>query len=210
MDIPSEAGTPAVADEIGSHSGGSEEAPLRADARRNLALVLAAAEDLFAEEGESVSMEAIAKRAGVGVGTIYRRFPTKAALAEAVLANQIGQVSEEIRTIAALESDATAFDVVINRIVDVASSRADLKTTLLNVGADVHAVVQPAMDEMAAIIGGLLVRAQRAGMVRPDVTESDVVMLIGASCSTSEDGGKTARRLFRIIADGLHTVPAGA
>lgn len=184
----------------------AQEAHLRADARRNLELVLGAAEELFAEEGEAVSMEAIAKRAGVGVGTIYRRFPTKAALGEAVIVNELNRLADEVTTIAETASDERAFEEALARIVDVASCRRDLKVTLMNVGVDVHEVVRPSMEKMHAIVADLLLRAQRAGSIRLDVTEAEIVSLVGAACSASEaDGGPSPLRLFAIIADGLRT-----
>ena len=186
-----------------------DDSSMRSDARRNLVRVLEAASELFAEEGESVSMEAIAKRAGVGVGTIYRRFPTKVALGEAVIVDHLEQLGREIAVIAETAPAPTAFFDALTRIIEVASARRDLKTTLAGVGIDVFAVAQPVYETMNGVLDGLLRRAQAAGEVRPDVSITDVVGLLATSCNVAADAA-TSSRLFSIIADGLRANPERA
>jgi AcrR family transcriptional regulator len=183
-----------------------DDPTMRADARRNLARVLEAASELFAEEGESVSMEAIAKRAGVGVGTIYRRFPTKVALGEAVIVNHLEQLAREIAEIAETAPARTAFFDALTRILNVASSRRDLKTTLAGVGIDVFAVMRPSYEQIHEVLGGLLQRAQATGEIRPDVTIADVIGLLATACNVTANA-EASSRVFSIIADGLRSTP---
>ena len=185
-----------------------DEAPLRADARRNLRRILAAAEELFAEEGPGVSIDAIARRAGVGVGTVYRRFPTKAALGEAIVLDHLSGVAEGVAEIVTQEPDDLAVFAAIRHIVISACARRDLKETLSNVGIDLRAISAPVFDEIGALVGGALARAQAAGAARPDVGIEEILGLVGACCHAS-DGGIDPARLVTIVEDGLRTAPAG-
>ncbi len=187
------------------------DAPLRADARRNLARVLEAAEALFAEEGPSVSIDAIAHRAGVGVGTVYRRFPTKAALGEAIVEHHLEQVIAAVTEIAETTTPAdVAFFAALDAIVAAASNRRDLKATIANVGVDLDAVIAPRFADAREVLAGLLVRAQETGAIRDDLAVDDVVALLGGICATGDEpGGPSALRLLALVTAGFQ-VPARA
>jgi AcrR family transcriptional regulator len=187
-----------------------EDSPLRADARRNLERVLAAAGELFASEGDAVSMEAIAKRAGVGVGTIYRRFPTKAALGEAVVLDHLRQMYAQVAAAAQASAPGEAFFAALHCLVVGASTKMDLKEALAAAGVEFHVAGEPVFDEIRDFIGSLLLRAQDSGVIRADVTIDDVVGLVSGACMAGTQlEGPSPLRLFALIADGLRVQPRG-
>ena len=184
----------------------ADETRMRADARRNLAWVLKAASELFAAEGDGVSMEAIARRAGVGVGTIYRRFPTKKALGEAIVADHLGEAYREVVAAALAVPVEEQFCAAVTVFVDRTSTRIDLKQTLAVAGVDFEAVAAPVFLEMRQFVATLLERAQRAGSIRTDVTVDDVVGLAAGACLAGlEHGASSPTRLIAFALDGLRT-----
>jgi len=184
------------------------ETRMRADARRNLARVLEAASELFAAEGDGVSMEAIARRAGVGVGTIYRRFPTKRALGEAIIADHLGAVYREVVAAADAVPAEEQFCTAVTMLVDRASSHIDLKETLASAGVDFEAAAAPVFEEIRTFLATLLKRAQGAGSIRADVTVDDVVGLATGACMAGlEHGASSPMRLIAFALDGLRTTP---
>lgn len=184
---------------------------MRADARRNLTRVLEAASELFAAEGDGVSMEAIARRAGVGVGTIYRRFPTKKALGEAIVADHLAAVYRQIVAAADPVSVEEKFFAAVTVLVDRASTHLDLKETLVAAGVDFEAAAAPAFLEIREFVASLLGRAQEAGSIRADVTIDDVVGLATGACMAGlEHGASPPSRLIAFALDGLRTRAAEA
>src|SRR6476660_7912038 len=141
--------------------------PKRADARRNYEKVLAAAREAFAEGGESTALEEIARRAGVGIGTLYRHFPNRQALLEA---RYVDEVEEICRTAAELDGDDPweALNSWFERFIGYMATKQALAAELLNyVGRD----AQLFKTSRAALFSAgepLLTRAQEAGVVRPD------------------------------------------
>lgn len=156
--------------------------PLRADARRNRARVLDAADEVFATKGVSASTEEVAKRAGVGVGTVFRHFPTKEALLEAVLVARFGRLAEQARGLAGAEDAGAAFFGFLTAVVDQSATKNAFAGALAQAGIDVEAALGRAGAELWDALGVLLVRAQEAGEVRPDAeVEQVVAVLVGAS-----------------------------
>src|SRR5689334_892070 len=152
------------------------ERPKRADARRNYEKVLAAAREAFAEGGESTALEEIARRAGVGIGTLYRHFPNRQALLEAVYVDEVEAVC---RTAAELE-DADPWDALsqwLARLVAYMATKHALigeLTEYLDKDAELFATCR------ASLYGAgetLLARAQEAGVVREDVSVADLMQL---------------------------------
>jgi AcrR family transcriptional regulator len=188
-----------------------DETRLRADARRNLARVLEAASELFAAEGDGVSMEAIARRAGVGVGTIYRRFPTKKALGEAIIADHLGAVYREVAAAAQAVPVEGQFCAAVTVLVDRASTHIDLKETLGSAGVDFEAAAAPVFEEIRNFLATLLRHAQDAGSIRADVTIDDVVGLATGACMAGlEHGASSPMRLIGFALDGLRAQPTEA
>src|SRR5579862_4979056 len=140
--------------------------PLRADARRNREKVLRAARDAFAASGFAVPLDEIAARAGVGPGTVYRHFPTKEALFEAVAAGRVEDLIADARARADTANPEEAFFGFMARIGQEAQAKRDLP--------DAIAVPGPLQDAVREALAALLRRAQDAGAVRADVTAGDL------------------------------------
>src|SRR5437016_4939346 len=151
--------------------------PRRADARRNYAKVLAAAREAFAEGGEDTSLEEIARRANVGIGTLYRHFPTRQALLEAVY---VGEVEDLSRSAAELEA-ADEWEALVewlHRFVAYLATKHALANELLNYMDRDAALFRSCRTSLYAAGEPLLKRAQEAGVVRPDAEFSDVIQMI--------------------------------
>lgn len=180
--------------------------PMRADARRNAEKVLAAAREAFAEGGESTALEQIARRAGVGIGTLYRHFPNRQALLEALYVKEVEEVS---RTAAELESADPweALNGWFERLMGYLATKRALANELLNYLDQDAALFQECRAALYAAGTPLLERAQKAGVVRSDVVFSDVMhMVIGiAKIPTTEPG--QIDHILRIALDGLRYRP---
>src|SRR6516162_6456544 len=188
-----------------------EPRPMRADAQRNYTKLLDAASAAFLEHGaDDVSLEEIARRAGVGIGTLYRHFPTRQALLEAVYRDQV----ETVRAAAEeqLHSDAPgeALAAWLRVLVDFSSTKHSLTTALLaTMDRD-----SELLSSCSAVIRGaaeaLLVRAQEAGAVRADADAKDLMRLVHAVNLAAQYGPPDpgARdRLLGLILDGLRPQP---
>src|SRR5690349_4487980 len=142
--------------------------PKRADARRNYEKVLAAAREAFAEGGESTALEEIARRAGVGIGTLYRNFPNRQALLEALYVNEVEEVC---RSAAELEGADPweELDGWIERLMAYFATKRALAAELLNYLDHDASLFQTCRVSLYAAGEPLLKRAQEAGVVRNDV-----------------------------------------
>ncbi|MFC4532533.1 TetR/AcrR family transcriptional regulator [Sphaerisporangium dianthi] len=160
--------------------------PLRADARRNRARVLEAAEAVLARDGLSASMRAIAQEAGVGLGTIYRHFPTQEALYQAIIAERLGRLVEEGETLSATDDAEAAFFGFLTRIVEMSAEKRTLSDALTDAGVDVKHGTSDLARDMRALIEVLLGRAQREGVVRGDLRMPELLALLGAACMAVE------------------------
>jgi AcrR family transcriptional regulator len=183
--------------------------PKRADARRNYEKVLAAAREAFAEGGESTSLEEIARRAGVGIGTLYRHFPNRQALLEALY---VGEVEEICRVAHELDGDNVdpweALSSWFDSFIGYIATKQALAGELLNY-LDKDAPLFASSRAMLFEAGEPLIkRAQASGVVRPDVGIADVIqMVVGiAKIPTSEPG--QSRHMVRIALDGLRYRPS--
>jgi AcrR family transcriptional regulator len=188
---------------VADRPAGGPPRPQRADARRNRELVLAAAEELLATEGPSVPVDEVARRAGVGAGTVYRHFPTKEALVEAVIRQRIQRLTDEAGAPHDAEDPGAAFFGFFTRVVEEARIDRALIDALADAGVDAHAAVAESKRALGEAIGRLLRRAQRAGAVRRDVTQADIkALLIGCMLSERHDAA-SRRNLATIVCDGL-------
>jgi AcrR family transcriptional regulator len=174
----------------------------RADARRNYEKVLAAARDAFAEDGASTSLEAIARRAGVGIGTLYRHFPTRQALLEAVYTHEVDVLC---RSAAEVEgADAwEAFEGWLRRFVAYMATKQALVQELFDYVDRDAPLFKGCRTSIFAAGDPLLKRAQEAGAVRRDVELADIIQMIGgiAKIQASEPG--QIDHILRIALDGL-------
>ena len=180
------------------------ERPLRADAARNRARVLEVAYDTFAAEGLSVPIDEIARRAGVGAGTVYRHFPTKEDLFRAVVEDRIrGIIGEGRRLLTAAEPADALFEFLRSMTLTWGATDRGLSEALAGVGIDVKKAMPEAEGEFFAMLGDLLQVAQQAGVVRGDVSVPDVkAILVGLQAMQSYNDD-AARRLTDVVLDGL-------
>jgi AcrR family transcriptional regulator len=168
--------------------------------------VLSAAREAFAEGGESTALEEIARRAGVGIGTLYRHFPNRQALLEALYVNEL----EEVCRSAAQLDDAEpwqAFNDWFERLIGYLTTKRALAHELLNyLDADAP-LFKECRAGLFAAGEPLLRRAQDAGVVRPDVDFSDVLQMVGGitKMPTTEPG--RIEHILRIALDGLRYRP---
>jgi AcrR family transcriptional regulator len=186
--------------------------PMRADARRNRELLMAAALVAFTERGaDDTSLEEIARRAGLGIGTLYRHFPGRTALLEAVYTDQVAALCQRAGELAASESPGAALAAWMRDLAEFSATKHNL-TSALAADYDKDAPVFSACrDELLAAAGALLTRAQQAGAVRPDVQPLDLLRIshgVAAATERAADGDE-AERLLSIMLSGLLTDPAG-
>lgn len=171
------------------------ETPLRADAQRNRERILAAAEEVFLERGAGAALEYVAKRAGVGIGTLYRRFPTREALLAAMYSARFLAFAEACRARDA-EFDAIGAlrayleDLVVHTNV-YRGFAASLGTVLQTGTAGCHATSQEGKR--------LLARAQKAGAIRQDVSFDDLVCVATATSLAVEKDGSPRPRIAHLI-----------
>lgn len=184
--------------------------PLRRDAELNLARILEAARDVFAEQGYEASMEEIAERAEVGVGTLYRRFPCKADLFEAVVdeaRTRTRQIAEEV--LAEVPAEEAVFEFLRRCIAVPSCWRATISTPPWSGDA------RTALERMAPVLEQILERSRAAGAVRDDVGVADLVIALLSArgvadlCDRPVPG--SSARFLELVLDGLrpgHASPA--
>jgi AcrR family transcriptional regulator len=184
---------------------------LRADARRNRARLLAVAEHVFATQGTSASTEDIAAAAGVGIGTLFRHFPTKEALLEAVFVERLRQLVEDANALASASDSGEAFFTFFRSVLDQARGKSAIADALSHAGIDVQRDLADVKADLNKGLESLLVNAQQAGSVRSDVTIAELIaLLVGAARALEQLGGNPTleQRTLSIILDGLRA-PAG-
>ncbi len=188
------------------HAGG-----MRADARRNYARLLAAAGGAFAERGaDDVSLEEIARRAGVGIGTLYRHFPTRQALLEAVYRDQVDGLGARAAELIQADSPAAALAEWVTALVTFGKAKRSLTTALLEVLDKDSELLSSSRDVLRGATDALLERAQRAGAARADVRGTDVIRLahgLSMAAGLGQEPGQ-ADRMLALVLDGLLS-PAG-
>jgi len=175
---------------------------LRADAQRNLDRILVAAADAFAELGPDVTIDEIARRAGVGHGTVFRRFPTKEALRAAVLRRRLDELLERTRSLLAEPDAGAAFEELI--WVAAESCRRD-RFLFEGVETCGEAGVTEGKRELHDTVDELIRRARRAGAVRAGVDARDVGALVGAAIQAAAHAERDEdwRRYVRVVLAGL-------
>jgi AcrR family transcriptional regulator len=176
--------------------------PLRADAQRNRATLIAAAREVFTERGSDASLEEIARRAEVGVGTLYRHFPARQDLIEAVYVEEV----EALCRSAEDEVDGSSWDALVrwfNRFVDyVATKKALVEEMMATIGQDAQ-VFRTCHDAIFAAGQPLLDRAKHDGVVRPDVEFTDVIRMVGGITMMRNAQPEDVRRVLAMALDGL-------
>ncbi|MBU6536486.1 TetR/AcrR family transcriptional regulator [Streptomyces mayonensis] len=239
----------------GAHGGTARTAPLRVDAQRNLEHVLRAAREVFGELGYGAPMEDVARRARVGVGTVYRRFPSKDVLVRRIAEEETARLTDQARAALGQEDEPwSALSRFLRTSVASGAGRL-LPPQVLRVGVSddaeeevggsgaggeprvpkqriqpgtgelrlvpeeesgpVDAPVSVEVDEGAAalldVVGRLVERARTAGELRPDVSVSDVLLVIATAAPSLPDPAQQAAasaRLLDILLEGLRSRPA--
>jgi AcrR family transcriptional regulator len=175
------------------------ERPLRADARRNRERVLKAARAVFAARGRDAHLEDVARRAQVGVGTVYRHFPTKEALLEALARDQFEVITQWAREAQDAPDAWEALQALLWRGAELqASDRA-----LMEAVAEYKPSVAKQSEDLRACIDALIARAIEQGAVRPDATGDDIRLLMCGLGSVMQMAGDGWRRYMAVMLDGL-------
>ena len=183
---------------------------MRSDARRNRERVLVAAEDVFSEMGLRAQIEEVARRAGVGVGTVCRHFPTKQALVEAVLEAMYESLLGDARRALRAADPGTGFQTFFFALSEFQARHRALAEHMA-AGIDPPAT-QSVRDELRVVIGELVARAQDAGAIRADIGPADVALLIsGVAHATALAGDLQPvlrKRYVALVLDGLRPLEA--
>ena len=184
---------------------------LRADARRNRERVLRTAQRLFATEGLGVSLDEIARRAGVGPGTVHRHFPTKEALYLAVATDQIERLVTEAEALAATDDPAALF-TLLSRMMATGAENATVKSALVAAEFDLRTAAPDVAAGLTRHVASLLDRAHAAGVVRHDLTVEETMALVAGAFAAirhanAEASSVRSAHLARLILDGLRPQP---
>lgn len=177
---------------------------LRADAARNRARVLDVAYETFAADGLSVPIDEIARRAGVGAGTVYRHFPTKEALFQAVIQDRMRRLVDDGYALLQSEGAGAALFSYLRAIVlRWGATDRGLVDALAGFGIDVACAVPEAEDAFLAVLGDLLRAAQQAGTARRDVGVREVKAILVGCQAMEAYNSALAERVTDVVVDGL-------
>src|SRR5262245_8304102 len=179
--------------------------PKRADARRNYDKLVVAARALFAEEGTSAPLEDIAQRAGVGIGTLYRHFPTRPALLEAVYVDEVEAMARAADDLSELPP-WEALSRWLHQYVGFAGTKKALNEALLEAAPDSN-VLHACRTALAGAGTSLVERAQQAGVVRSDTSFADIGRMIAGIAMVPEAEPGQKERLVDLALDGLRYRP---
>jgi AcrR family transcriptional regulator len=179
--------------------------PLRADARRNRDRLLDAAVRAFSREGPEVTLDAIAKDAGVGIGTLYRHFPTRGALVEAAYRNELARLCDAVPELLTALPPDQAMRTWMDRFVDYMTTKRGMKEALRAVVASGGDPFAHSRDRMVEALDLLLRAGAEAGTLRPDADATDLLAgLSGVSLAAGEPAQRPqAGRLLDLLVDGL-------
>ncbi|MGW4087950.1 TetR/AcrR family transcriptional regulator [Streptomyces sp. NPDC004822] len=179
---------------------------MRADARRNHERLLTEARAAFAEHGTDASLEDVARRAGVGIGTLYRHFPNRDALVSAVFEDAAGELLTRSRQLLDAPEPCVALVTWLREMVTHAGEYRGLARSLMAVSADGSSALARCSDPIRQAGGALLARAQQAGSVRADVAIADLLQLTHAIALAAEETPSDpdlADRLLNLTLRGL-------
>ena len=181
------------------------ERPQRADARRNRERILDGAREAFTV-GAEAQMDEVARLAGVGVGTVYRHFPTKEALLAELVRQKLSRMAVNTREALARDGEPfTVFADLLRRNAALAARDAALQYAMLGAGEVVWEQARVEQEELLGLTSELMSRAQHAGTMRPDVSAGDIRMLMCGVCATMTHTkpGFDWKRHLELILDSL-------
>jgi len=181
------------------------ERPLRADAQRNRDNLVLVARAAYAAADDTVALEDIAREAGVGIGTLYRHFPTRESLVEAVYAAELDDVAASARSLLDQFPPDVALRAWINRYAEFTATKRGMVDTLRAGWASGRITTPKTRERITAAIGTILTAGARAGSLRADVEPDDVTaILLGVFLSTAANGSsQQTRRLLDLVMDAL-------
>jgi AcrR family transcriptional regulator len=178
----------------------------RSDAIRNRELVLEAAADIFSAGGPDASLEAVAKRAGVGIGTLYRHFPTREALFEAVYRHEVDQLGDLADRLGREVEPVEALRRWLHANVRLVATKKGMVAALALAAHGPSELFAYSFERLRQAVGSLLDRAIQAGDIRADITPEDLLRALAGmtyNVYDTPDWQKTALRLADIFVDGL-------
>jgi AcrR family transcriptional regulator len=180
----------------------AEDRPLRADARRNREAIVKAARTVFARDGRQAQMDDIARRAKVGVGTVYRHFPTKEALLAALAADRFHQIAGFAEEALEVEDPWEAFEGFLRRSAALQASDR-LLSQVLQEQPELMCGAKLTQGHLEAAVGALVSRAQDAGALRADFRPIDVGLVMCSLSQVCGPPGASWERLLAVVLDGL-------
>jgi AcrR family transcriptional regulator len=179
---------------------------MRADAVKNRERILEAAETTFASLGLAVPIDVVAERAGVGVGTLYRHFPTKEALFEAIVMTRLEELVNETTARADASDPGDALFSFLHRFASEALAKADLFDAMNAEGFDIKSRCAEMVEKLKLGTEALVVRAKSVAAVRADVTADEVMSLISGTCMAARQArldDTSCQRMIDIVCDGM-------
>lgn len=178
---------------------------LRADAIRNRERVLEAAKAVFSQGGPEASLEAVARRAGVGIGTLYRHFPTREALYEAVYRREVEQLVELARLLEVETAPVDALRQWMRANVEFIATKKGMAAALALAARGSSDLAAYSLDRLTRAVGELLQRAAAAGEIRADIDPEDLLRTLVGMCYAQDKPGWQARvlRMVDVFIDGL-------
>ncbi|OHV86524.1 TetR family transcriptional regulator [Mesorhizobium sp. ORS 3428] len=179
--------------------------PLRADAQRNRDKLVEVAAQAFASDGVDTSLEEIAKRARVGIGTLYRHFPTREHLVEVVYRREVEGLCQAAEELAREHPADVALELWMQRFVDYIATKRGLATSLRILLTTNSTLFSDTSGRVSNALRGLVERAAASGKIRADVDASDVLHALGGiySAPNTPDWRERSGRLVKLLMDGL-------
>jgi AcrR family transcriptional regulator len=193
--------------ELSDAGEADEERPMRADARRNRERLLVAAREVFAEQGAGAPLEAIARQAGVGVGTLYRHFPTRLDVVEAVYEEDVEELAETARRVVSELEPWPAVEAFFEAFIQYARRKHTFLTELHQAFEKNPALRSRARAAIDSSFDLVIDRAKKAGVVRSDIESADIPQLVAPICSNTSIPPEQTLRLFSLVLDGLRAAP---
>ncbi len=181
----------------------------RADAVRNRERVLQAAKTVFSAGGPDASLEAVAREAGVGIGTLYRHFPTRQALFEAVYRREVQQLSELADALATEAAPAEALRRWLRSNVEFVATKKGMATALALAVDTTSELTASSVERLTRAVGLLLARAAEAGEIRSDIGPEDILRTLVGMCYMHDRPGwqDSVLRMLDVFVDGLCARP---
>jgi AcrR family transcriptional regulator len=178
---------------------------MRADAARNRAKLVDSARNVFAEHGGEASLEQIAKAAGVGIGTLYRHFPNRLGLLEAVYRDEVDLLRETAEKVEPNHTPVDALELWLLAFIDYAATKRHIFTELVDSIGRESDLMTHSREVIYGTAERLVGSAQEAGQVRADVSAPDVLRLVGGCTMMPNFDREQTRRILSVVMDGLRT-----